>query len=112
MIVYRHAPRDLFAMLPELKLEMDSELVEFDQLLEDDVLFEMVNADLARRYTNSASRGRLSTPVEVILWMLVVKRLCDFSYEKTKRFVSESITLRQFCRLYLEPAQDDTTLIR
>ena len=29
-----------------------------------------------------------------------------------ERFVCDSIVLRQFCRLYLEPAPDDTTLIR
>jgi transposase, IS5 family len=34
------------------------------------------------------------------------------SYEQTERFVCDSIVLRQFCRLYLEPAPDDTTLIR
>jgi IS5 family transposase len=50
--------------------------------------------------------------VEVILRMLVVKRLYDWSYEQTERFVSDSIVLRQFCRLYLEPVPDDTTLIR
>ena len=44
--------------------------------------------------------------------MLVVKRLYGFSYEQTERIVSDSIVLRQFCRLYFEPAPDDTTLIR
>ena len=44
--------------------------------------------------------------------MLVVKRLYDWSYEQTEHFVSDSIVLRQFCRLYLEGAPDDTTLIR
>lgn len=44
--------------------------------------------------------------------LLVVKRLYDFSYAETDRFFSHSITLRQFCRLYLEPAPDDTTLMR
>jgi hypothetical protein len=29
-----------------------------------------------------------------------------------ERFVCDSIVLRQFCRLYLESAPDDTTLIR
>ena len=29
-----------------------------------------------------------------------------------ERFVSDSMVLRQFCRLYLESAPDDTTLIR
>jgi transposase, IS5 family len=44
--------------------------------------------------------------------MLVVKRLYNFSYEQTERFVNDSIVLRQFCRLYLESVPDDTTLIR
>jgi transposase, IS5 family len=50
--------------------------------------------------------------VEAILRMLIVKRLHGWSYEQTECFVSDSIVLRQFCRLYLEPAPDDTTLIR
>jgi IS5 family transposase len=50
--------------------------------------------------------------VEVILRMLVVKRLYGWSYEQTERFVNDSIVLRQFCRLYLEAAPEDTTLIR
>jgi IS5 family transposase len=44
--------------------------------------------------------------------MLVVKRLYGWSYKQTERFVSDSIVLRQFCRLYLVPVPDDTTLIR
>jgi IS5 family transposase len=44
--------------------------------------------------------------------MLVVKRLYGWSYEQTERFVNDSIVLRQFCRLYLEAAPEDTTLIR
>jgi transposase, IS5 family len=65
-----------------------------------------------KRYPNSGRLGRHSTPVEVVLRMLVVKRLYGWSYEQTERFVSDSIVLRQFCRLYIEPAPDDTTLIR
>jgi len=112
MIVDRHDPMDLFALVPKLRLEMEPELSELDKLLEDDFLFKQVKADLCQRHPNSATLGRRSTPVEVILRMLVVKRLYDFSYEDTEHFVSGSITLRQFCRLYLEPAPDDTTLIR
>ena len=44
--------------------------------------------------------------------MLLVKKLYGWSYEQTERFVCDSIVLRQFCRLYLERAPDDTTLIR
>ena len=112
MIVDRYDPINLFELVPKLKLEMDPELAHLDRLLDDDVLFERVKADLCRRYPNSARLGRHSTPVEVILRMLVVKRLYNFSYEQTQRFVNDSIVLRQFCRLYLEAAPDDSTLIR
>ena len=112
MIVDRYEPVNLFELVPKLKLEMEPELLELDRLLDDDVLFRRLKADLVRRYPNSAKLGRHSTPVEVILRMLVVKRLYNFSYEQTQRFVNDSIVLRQFCRLYLQSAPDDTTLIR
>jgi IS5 family transposase len=112
MIVDRYDPINLFELVPKLNLEFEPELRVLDELLEDDELFELVRADLVKRYPNSAKLGRHSTPVEVILRMLVVKRLYGFSYEQTEHFVSDSIVLRQFCRLYLERAPDDTTLIR
>jgi IS5 family transposase len=112
MIVDRYDPMNLFELVPKLESEMDPELAQLDHLLEDDVLFERVRADLCKRYPNSERLGRHSTPVEVILRMLVVKRLYGWSYEQTEHFISDSIVLRQFCRLYLEPAPDDTTLIR
>jgi transposase, IS5 family len=112
MIVDRYDPMNLFEMVPKLNLQMEPELAHLDVLLDDDVLFARVKADLRRRYPNSARLGRHSTPVEVLLRMLVVKRLYGWSYEQTERFVSDSIVLRQFCRLYLQPTPDDTTLIR
>ena len=112
MIVDRYDPINLFEMVPKLELEFEPELAQLDELLDDDVLFERVKADLIQRYPNSGRLGRHSTPVEVILRMLVVKRLYGFSYEQTEHFVCDSIVLRQFCRLYLESAPDDTTLIR
>jgi transposase, IS5 family len=112
MIVDRYDPMNLFEMVPKLELEFELELVELDRLLEDDELFELVKADLLKRYLHSERLGRHSTPVEVILRMLVVKKLYGWSYRQTERFVCDSIVLRQFCRLYLESAPDDTTLIR
>ena len=44
--------------------------------------------------------------------MLIVKRLYGYSYEETEREVSDSLILRQFCRIYLNVVPDDTTLIR
>ena len=91
MIVDRYDPMNLFEeLVPKLKLQFDPELRELDRLLEDDELFSVVKADLAKRYPNSERLGRHSTPVEVILRMLVVKRLYGWSYEQTEHFVSDS----------------------
>src|SRR5215210_348009 len=112
MIVDRYDPVNLSELIPELRLEMEPELAALDRLLYDDELFLGVKADLSRRRPNSSRLGRRSTPVEVILRMLIVRRLYDWSFEATERNVSDSLVLRQFCRLYLEAAPEDTTLIR
>jgi IS5 family transposase len=83
MIVDRYDPMNLFELVPKLELEMEPELAQLDRLLDDDVIFERVRADLRCRYPNSARLGRHSTPAEVILRMLVVKRLYGWSYEPT-----------------------------
>jgi IS5 family transposase len=112
MLRDRYEPMDIFSLVPKLSLEMEPELCQIDKLLDDDVLFGQLRAELVMRYPNTATLGRHSTPVEVILRMLVVKHLYGFSYEGTEHLVSDSLVLRQFCRVYLEPVPDDTTLIR
>jgi IS5 family transposase len=112
MIVDRYPPVNLLAIVPQRALDFEPELRELDRLLEDDALFQQVKADLARRRPHSLTRGRHSTPVEVILRLLVVKRLYQWSYEQTERFAGDSLVLRQFCRLYWQPVPDDTTLLR
>jgi len=112
MLRDRHAPQDLFALVPSAGLALDPVLAQLDTLLDDDALYQRVRADLATRRPQTATRGRHSTPVEVILRLLVVKRLYGWSYEETERIVADSLVLRQFCRVYLHPVPDDTTLIR
>ncbi len=74
MIVDRYDPINLFELVPKYNFQLETELAQLDELLDDDVIFERVTADLSQRYPNSKSCGRHSTPVEVILRMLVVKR--------------------------------------
>src|SRR5580765_3928306 len=112
MIVDRYEPMNLFKLVPQLQLEMDPELAALDKLLDDDLLFQRVKADLFRRSPQSARKGRHSTPVEVILRMLAIQHLYDWRYQETEHYVNDSLVLRQFCRLYLAKAPDDTTLIR
>lgn len=112
MLRNRYNRTDLFALVPQLGLRFEPQLEQLDRLLDDDELFERVRADLARRYPRTTSRGRPSTPVEVILRMLVVMRLYGWSCEQCEYFVNDSLVLRQFCRAYLEKVPDDTVLIR
>ena len=112
MLRDRYEPMDLFAYVPKLGLEMDPVLSQMDRLLDDDIVFQQVRTDLAKRYPQTLTRGRPSTPVEVILRMHTVKHLYGWSYEETEHFVNDSIVLRQFCRIYLQAVPDDTTLIR
>ena len=112
MLIDRYPPMALFAFVPKLLCEFEPVLRELDHLLADDAIVCRIKTDLAQRAPHSLSLGRPSTPVEVILRLLVVKRLYGWSYEEVEHFVGDSLVLRQFCRVYLEKVPDDTTLLR
>jgi transposase, IS5 family len=112
MLRDRYEPMNLFASIPTLCMRMDPVLAQMDTLLDDDVLFQAVKADLSKRFPQTASDGRPSTPVEVILRMLVVKHLYGWSFPQTAQCVSDSLVLRQFCRVYVAPVPDQSTLHR
>jgi IS5 family transposase len=109
MLLEKYDPVNLFAQVP---LKRDPILDRLDKLLEADALFQGVKEDLARRCPRTLTAGRHSTPVEVILRMVAVKHMYNWSYEETETFVGDSIGLRQFCRVYWNRVPDDTTLIR
>ena len=112
MLRERYDPMNLFDYVPALGMETDAILARLDILLDDDVVFQAVKHDLRRRFPRTSTFGRPSTPVEVVLRMLVVKHLYHWSYAQTEQWVSDSLVLRQFCRVYTERVPDDTTLLR
>lgn len=112
MLRERYAPMNLFEHISAVGMETDAVLTQLDCVLNDDVLFQAVAADLRQRFPRTASFGRPSTPVEVMLRMLVVKHLYDWSYAQTEQWVSDSLVLRQFYRVYTAKVPDDTTLLR
>src|SRR5512142_451367 len=112
MLRERYAKRNLFEEIEGISLGMEPVLTQLDRLLDEDALFRAVKGDLSQRYPKTLVTGRGSTPVEVVLRMLVVKHLYGWSYEQTEQWVNDSLVLRQFCRVYLEKVPDDTTLIR
>jgi IS5 family transposase len=99
---------DLLGYFPELS----PELKKIDAYLGDEKLYRLIRADLSKRYPKTKETGRHSTPVEVVLRMLVVKRLYSYSYAETERVVRDSLSLRQFCRVFLNDVPDEKTLIR
>jgi IS5 family transposase len=92
--------------------KMDARLEKIDRYLEDETLYRLIKNDLSKRWPKTKETGRNSTPVEVVLRMLVVKRLYGYSYEETVERVGDSLNLRRFCRVYLQDVPVDTTLIR
>ncbi|MGH7302864.1 MAG: ISNCY family transposase, partial [Candidatus Rokuibacteriota bacterium] len=57
-------------------------------------------------------RGRYGTPATVVLRMLVLKHLSDWSFEACEREVRGSLVYRAFCRIDGERVPDAKTLIR
>jgi transposase, IS5 family len=112
MVRDRYEPMDLCALVPTLSLARDPVVAPRDRLVDDEVLFPRVKADLRRRAPFTATRGRPSTPVDVLLRRLVVKRWYHWSDEETEHVVADSLVRRQCCRLDLQAVPDDTPLRR
>lgn len=112
MLQDRYETDKFFDSILKLISQMDPILAQIDQLLDDEELYQMIRQDLAKRYPQTELTGRNSTPVEVVLRMLAVRRLYGLSYERTEYQVRDSLVLRQFCRVYFNEVPDDTTLIR
>jgi IS5 family transposase len=112
LLIDRYPAEDVFARVPELAAQTDPVLRQLDPLLDDDPLFQLVRADLVRRYPHTADHGRHSTPAEAILRLLVVKHLSNWSFPETEARVADSLVLRWFCRVYCQRVPDATTLLR
>lgn len=112
MLIEKYEADNIFMRVPGLTLKMNAELNAIDTVLEDEELFCMIRDDLGQRYPKTRDAGRHSTPVEVILRMLAVRYLYNWSYEKTEMHVADSLVLRQFCRVYFKEVPDHTTLCK
>jgi IS5 family transposase len=112
MLVDRYEAEDVFSRVPRMAGRIDPVLSKLDQLLDDDELYQQVRSDFSKRYRYTLVHGRHSTPVEVILRMLICKHLHQWSYQETEEQVDQNLILRWFCRLYWAPVPDESTLVR
>jgi IS5 family transposase len=99
-------------LLPDADKLWDPTLRHIDALLDDDTLVDRVTDALAQRHPQSRRRGRLGTPAAVVLRMLVLKHLYDWSFDECEREVRGSLVYRAFCRIDGERVPDAKTLIR
>jgi len=81
-----------------------------DAALEDDALLLLVQQELAQRCQKSKTRGRKATPAEVVLRMLLLKHVRDWSFETLTREVRANLVYRQFTRIGGEKVPDDRTM--
>src|SRR6266568_2522794 len=112
MLRDRYETEDIFARVPRMAGRIDPVLKELDSLLDDDELYQQVRSDFGKRYRYTLVHGRRSTPVEVLLRMLILKHLHQWSYKETERRVADSLVLRWFCRVAFHGAPDASTLWR
>jgi len=83
-----------------------------DQALEDDTLLLLIQQELAKRCTKSKTRGRPATPAEVVLRMMLLKHIRDWSYEGLTREVRANLVYREFTRIGGAKVPDDKTMGR
>jgi IS5 family transposase len=81
-----------------------------DRVLEDDALLLIVQQELAKRCKKSKTRGRKATPADVVLRMLLLKHVRDWSFEVLTREVRANLVYREFTRIGGEKVPDDRTM--
>jgi IS5 family transposase len=70
-----------------------------DRVLADEQIVAAVYEALARRHPRSRSRGRLGAPAEVVLRLLILKHVRNWSYHVLEREVRANLVYRDFTRV-------------
>jgi len=81
-----------------------------DELLADRELLQIVYEALARRSPKSRTRGRPGTPADVVLRLLLLKHIRNWSYGVLEREVRTNLVYRQFTRVGARKVPDAKTL--
>ena len=85
---------------------------ELDRILDDEPLVALVYDALSQRHPRSRTRGRPGIPAEVVLRLLALKHIFDWSLDDVDREVQASLLYRQLARVGAGTVPDRKTLAR
>lgn len=83
-----------------------------DVVLADEELLEIVYRALQRRHPRSSAHGRPGTPAEVVLRMLLLKHIRDWSFAALEREIRGNLLYREFTRIGADKVPDAKTMGR
>ena len=83
-----------------------------DEVLQDEQLVATVYEALAKRRPKSRSRGRQATPAEVVLRLMILKHVRNWSYYILEREVRANLVYRDFTRVGAAKMPDAKTMGR
>ena len=113
MVRRRQRERSLFeVLLPDGHKLWPDWLRKIDTLLEDEAAIEVVAKGLETRWPQSRRRGRPGTPAEVVIRMLILKHLFDWSYDDLEREVRANLVYRMFTRIDAGEVPDAKTILK
>jgi transposase, IS5 family len=87
-------------------------MVEADKLLQDEELIDLVYEAQGERHRQSAMRGRSQTPAEMVLRLLLLKHVRNWSFDTLEREVKMNLAYRDFTHIGLGKVPDGKTLAR
>jgi IS5 family transposase len=83
-----------------------------NQILEDEKLLNLAYEALVRRHPKSRTRGRVGAPAEIVLRMLLLKHIRNWSFDVVEREVRPNLLYREFTRVYAGKVPDSKALGR
>jgi len=83
-----------------------------DTVLQDEMIVSSVHQALSNRHPNSRSHGRLGYPAEVVLRLLILKHVRNWSYAVLEREVRANLVYRDFSRVGAGKMPDAKTMGR
>lgn len=87
-------------------------MIQADRLLDDEELIDRVFEAQGARHQHSATKGRAQTPAEMVLRLLLLKHVRNWSFDVLEREVRMNLCYRDFTRIGMGKVPDAKTLAR